>query len=41
MKEKLTKILESIAYIFALGFGFYILYIGFRLLWVFSQSILK
>jgi len=41
MKQKLIKILETVAYISGLAFGFYILYFGFRILWVFLQAILK
>lgn len=41
MKEKLTKVLETIGYFLALAFGFFILYIGFTMLWIILQSILK
>jgi hypothetical protein len=41
MKEKLTKALETILYLSAMAFGFYILYFGFRMLWIFLESILK
>ncbi len=41
MKEKLTKALETIGYLLVFGFGFYILYFGFRMLWIFLETILK
>jgi TRAP-type C4-dicarboxylate transport system permease small subunit len=41
MKKQLTKILETIAYISVFGFGLYILYFGFRIMWIFLESILK
>lgn len=41
MKNKLTKVLEAIGYALVFGFGFYILYFGFRMLWIFLQAILK
>jgi TRAP-type C4-dicarboxylate transport system permease small subunit len=41
MKEKLRKALETFGYLLVMGFGFYILYFGFRMLWIFLESILK
>lgn len=41
MKQKLIKVLESIGYLIVLGFGFWILYMGFSMLWIALQSILK
>lgn len=41
MKQKLMKVLESIGYLIVLGFGFWILYMGFSMLWIALQSILK
>jgi|688.fasta_scaffold165103_4 TRAP-type C4-dicarboxylate transport system permease small subunit len=41
MKKQLTKILETIAYISVFGFALYILYFGFRIMWIFLESILK
>jgi TRAP-type C4-dicarboxylate transport system permease small subunit len=41
MKEKLRNVLETIGYLLVMGFGFYILYFGFRMLWIFLETILK
>jgi len=41
MKEKLTKVLETIGYLIVFGFGFWILYMGFTMVWIALQSILK
>ena len=41
MKEKLTKVLETIGYLIVFGFGFWILYMGFRMFWIFLQAIIK
>jgi len=41
MKEKLTKVFERIGYLIVFGFGFWILYMGFRMFWIFLQAILK
>lgn len=41
MKQKLLKVLETIGYLIVFGFGFWILYMGFTLLWVALQAILK
>jgi ABC-type nickel/cobalt efflux system permease component RcnA len=41
MKEKLTKALETIGYLLVIGLGFWILYMGFRMFWIFLESILK
>jgi len=41
MKEKLTKVLENIGYLIVFGFGFWILYMGFRMFWIFLEEILK
>jgi len=41
MKEKLRKAVETIGYLTVIGFGFYILYFGFRMLWIFLETILK
>ena len=41
MKEKLTKIGEAIATIIIVGFGLFILSIGFRFLWEAAKVIFK
>ncbi len=41
MKEKLRKVVETIGFLAVIGFGFYILYFGFRMLWIFLETILK
>jgi len=41
MKQKLIKVLETIGYLSAFAFGFWILYMGFRMLWIFLEAILK
>jgi hypothetical protein len=41
MKEKLTKIAETIGIIIVLGFGLFILSMGFRFLWEAARAIFK
>jgi hypothetical protein len=41
MKEKLTKIAEGIATIIIVGFGLFILSMGFRFLWEAERAIFK
>jgi hypothetical protein len=41
MKNKLTKILESIGIIIVIGFGLWILSLGFRFLWEAAKVIFK
>jgi hypothetical protein len=41
MKEKLTKIAETIGMIIVLGFGLFILTMGFRFLWEAAKAIFK
>jgi hypothetical protein len=41
MKERLTKIGEAIATIIIVGFGLFILSMGFRFLWEAARAIFK
>jgi hypothetical protein len=41
MKNKLEKILESVGMILIIGFGLYILSLGFRFLWEAAKVIFK
>jgi TRAP-type C4-dicarboxylate transport system permease small subunit len=41
MKNKLTKILETVGYLLAIGFGFTILYFGFQMLETAFKAIFK
>jgi hypothetical protein len=41
MKEKLTKVLETIGIVLILGFGFWVLSLGFRFIWEAVKVIFK